>query len=55
LTLLTSPADKVVLTDGAWAKCMGRLAQKASGEWRLLVPFAGGLTTRQAMAIGTAG
>lgn len=50
------PGDKVVLNgwgvgEGHW----GGLAQKARvrGEW--LVPLPAGLTTRQAMAIGTAG
>ncbi len=50
------PGDKVVLTGWrvgeAW---WGGYAQKArvKGEW--LVPLPGGLTTRQAMAVGTAG
>jgi acrylyl-CoA reductase (NADPH) len=50
------PGDKVVLTgwrvgELQWGGC----AQKAAvnGDW--LVPLPGGLTTRQAMAVGTAG
>jgi acrylyl-CoA reductase (NADPH) len=50
------PGDKVVLTgwrvgELQWGGC----AQKAvvNGDW--LVPLPGGLTTRQAMAVGTAG
>jgi acrylyl-CoA reductase (NADPH) len=50
------PGDKVVLTGWRVGEVQwGGLAQKASvsGDW--LVPLPAGLTTRQAMAIGTAG
>ena len=50
------PGDKVVLTGWRVGETQwGGLAQKASvsGDW--LVPLPAGLTTRQAMAIGTAG
>jgi acrylyl-CoA reductase (NADPH) len=50
------PGDKVVLTGWRVGEVQwGGLAQKASvsGDW--LVPLPSGLTTRQAMAIGTAG
>jgi acrylyl-CoA reductase (NADPH) len=50
------PGDKVVLTGWRVGETQwGGLAQKASvsGDW--LVPLAAGLTTRQAMAVGTAG
>ena len=50
------PGDKVVLTGWRVGEVQwGGLAQKASvsGDW--LVPLPGGLTTRQAMAVGTAG
>jgi acrylyl-CoA reductase (NADPH) len=50
------PGDKVVLTGWRVGEVQwGGLAQKASvsGEW--LVPLPAGLSTRQAMAIGTAG
>jgi acrylyl-CoA reductase (NADPH) len=50
------PGDKVVLTGWRVGEVQwGGLAQKASvsGDW--LVPLPAGLTTRQAMAVGTAG
>jgi acrylyl-CoA reductase (NADPH) len=50
------PGDKVVLTGWRVGEVQwGGLAQKAAvnGDW--LVPLPSGLTTRQAMAIGTAG
>jgi acrylyl-CoA reductase (NADPH) len=50
------PGDKVVLTGWRVGEMQwGGLAQKASvsGDW--LVPLPEGLTTRQAMAVGTAG
>ena len=50
------PGDKVVLTGWRVGEVQwGGLAQKASvnGDW--LVPLPPGLTTRQAMAVGTAG
>ncbi len=50
------PGDKVIHTGfGTGETHWGCLAEKAKlkGEW--LVPLPGGLTTRQAMAIGTAG
>jgi len=50
------PGDKVVLTGWRVGEVQwGGLAQKArvNGDW--LVPLPAGLTTRQAMAIGTAG
>jgi len=50
------PGDKVVLTGWRVGEAQwGGLAQKASvnGDW--LVPLPAGLTTRQAMAVGTAG
>jgi acrylyl-CoA reductase (NADPH) len=50
------PGDKVVLTGWRVGEAhWGGLAQKASvsGDW--LVPLPAGLTTRQAMAVGTAG
>lgn len=51
-----SPGDKVILTGWRVGEVQwGGLAQKASvnGDW--LVPLPTGLTTRQAMAVGTAG
>jgi acrylyl-CoA reductase (NADPH) len=53
---LYKPGDKVVLTGWRVGEVQwGGLAQKASvnGDW--LVPLPSGLTTRQAMAVGTAG
>ena len=50
------PGDKVILT--GWhvgEKHWGGLAQKARVDANWLVPLPEGLTTRQAMAIGTAG
>ncbi|QIE55477.1 oxidoreductase [Pikeienuella piscinae] len=50
------PGDKVVLTGWRVGEVVwGGYAQKARAKADWLVPLPGGLTTRQAMAIGTAG
>jgi len=50
------PADKVVLTGWRVGELhWGGLAQKASVNGDYLVPLPAGFTTRQAMAVGTAG
>jgi acrylyl-CoA reductase (NADPH) len=50
------PGDKVVLTGWRVGEVQwGGYAQKASVDGGWLVPLPGGLTARQAMAIGTAG
>ncbi|RZV98831.1 MAG: oxidoreductase, partial [Rhodobacteraceae bacterium] len=51
-----APGDKVVLTGWRVGEAhWGGYAQKARVKADWLVPLPGGLTTRQAMAVGTAG
>jgi acrylyl-CoA reductase (NADPH) len=51
-----APGDKVVLTGWRVGETQwGGLAQKATVDGDMLVPLPAGLSTRQAMAVGTAG